>query len=426
MENEESILKYPFSLVDSCGSYLLLATHHRLVLYAMTTNQLWERRFDCEIIAMRGYSDDQCQRAAVATSNKQMFVFDVGTPSTAPACEWAHCLPKRVTCLEFADAGVLLVADRFGRVSRYRLDRDHSSQPPACTVTELPLELAHLSILTHLVLSKDARHIITADRDEKIRVSSFPDAFHIQCYCLGHLSFVTSLVEVDAHIVSASADGTLRIWDPQHGQLLHTEHIAEPNHDAVVMLASRPRVLTSSRTDVGPIIAAFVERGSAIHFYVIDVRNEAEPMMQVGHLDVPRPISAVFDQEGTLWVVTEHHPFIHCFCPPTFEETSHPDWFPDMAVQLRRNLEPARSVQAVRTFLETHLRQHTLRAKDYVQPNVMESNDRPSKKTRGSSASAAHPSAASSSHASGTAQPSSQKECDTSQRYGGGSMDVEM
>jgi len=37
------------------------------------------------------------------------------------------------------------------------------------------------------ILGADDRCVITSDRDEKIRVSAFPDAYNIHSYCLGHL-----------------------------------------------------------------------------------------------------------------------------------------------------------------------------------------------------------------------------------------------
>lgn len=43
------------------------------------------------------------------------------------------------------------------------------------------------------VLSPDDRFIVTADRDEKIRVSCLPNAYNIACYCLGHREFGNTL-----------------------------------------------------------------------------------------------------------------------------------------------------------------------------------------------------------------------------------------
>ncbi|CAG5116871.1 unnamed protein product [Candidula unifasciata] len=65
------------------------------------------------------------------------------------------------------------------------------------------------------VLTVDSdRLIVTSDRDEKIRISGYPDGYNIQAYCLGHTQFVISLAydERRKWLISASGDATLRVW----------------------------------------------------------------------------------------------------------------------------------------------------------------------------------------------------------------------
>ena len=71
-------------------------------------------------------------------------------------------------------------------------------------------------MLLDINISPCGNYIITSDRDEKIRVSRFPNAYNIHCYCLGHTDFVTSIQVVSNFqeniLISASGDGTIRTW----------------------------------------------------------------------------------------------------------------------------------------------------------------------------------------------------------------------
>jgi tRNA (guanine-N(7)-)-methyltransferase subunit TRM82 len=48
------------------------------------------------------------------------------------------------------------------------------------------LILGHTSLLTAFLLTPEESHIITADRDEHIRASWFPQGYMIESFCLGH------------------------------------------------------------------------------------------------------------------------------------------------------------------------------------------------------------------------------------------------
>lgn len=52
------------------------------------------------------------------------------------------------------------------------------------------LILGHASLLTSCLLAPDEKFIITADRDEHIRVSWYPEGYIIESYCLGHRKYV--------------------------------------------------------------------------------------------------------------------------------------------------------------------------------------------------------------------------------------------
>ena len=90
---------------------------------------------------------------------------------------------KRVSGMAFAHVEgndeVIVVGDKFGDVFVFPAGK------------EMKEKYAHImghtsSIITCLIMSLDGRYLITADRDEKIRVSRFPNAHVIETFCLGH------------------------------------------------------------------------------------------------------------------------------------------------------------------------------------------------------------------------------------------------
>lgn len=96
-------------------------------------------------------------------------------------------------------------------------------------VFERHLLLGHVSLLTAITLGHDEqgrRYIITADRDEHIRVSrgTREQAHVIESYCMGHEEFVHRLLIPSGGkgdvLVSAGGDEDLFMWRWREGTLL--------------------------------------------------------------------------------------------------------------------------------------------------------------------------------------------------------------
>ncbi|EDW27451.1 GL20260 [Drosophila persimilis] len=89
--------------------------------------------------------------------------------------------------------------------------------------------LGHLSIVYDVLWSEDQQYIITCDRDDKIRVTNYPATFDIHSYCLGHKEFVSGLAMLtEQHIISASGDKTLRVWNYTCGKELLLHELPAP------------------------------------------------------------------------------------------------------------------------------------------------------------------------------------------------------
>lgn len=105
------------------------------------------------------------------------------------------------------------------------------------------LLLGHVSMLTDIVTAEaDARkYIITADRDEHIRVSrSIPQSHIIEGFCFGHEAFINKLcITQSGRLVSGGGDAHLFVWDWQNFKLLTKLPLLDAAADH---LKSRPDV----------------------------------------------------------------------------------------------------------------------------------------------------------------------------------------
>ncbi|KAJ3863805.1 WD40 repeat-like protein [Lentinula novae-zelandiae] len=78
------------------------------------------------------------------------------------------------------------------------------------------LVLGHTSLLTCFLLTPDNKYIVTADRDEHIRVSWYPQGFCIESFCLGHTQFVSAIhfpSDQPDILISGGGDAELKLWD---------------------------------------------------------------------------------------------------------------------------------------------------------------------------------------------------------------------
>ncbi|XP_033752221.1 tRNA (guanine-N(7)-)-methyltransferase non-catalytic subunit wdr4-like [Pecten maximus] len=151
---------------------------------------------------------------AVCDIVKQLHLYDAET-------EWTRLitreLPRRCTAVTFTqDELHVLVADKTGDVYRYKV-RDEDTKQNSKSEDDnkgAQLMLGHLSMLLDVVLTQDDQYIVTCDRDEKIRVSHYPNSYNIHTFCLGHKGYVTNLVYVKENnlLISGGGEGEIIVW----------------------------------------------------------------------------------------------------------------------------------------------------------------------------------------------------------------------
>lgn len=125
-------------------------------------------------------------------------------------------LPRSASKIRFDMSSTrLLVADKTGDVLIFDILKEDKG-------TKI---LGHLSLLLNILQTNDGKFIITSDRDEKIRVSCYPNAYNIQTFCLGHKEFVMHielLPDLPEYLTSASGDGLVKVWNYTNGKLHYT------------------------------------------------------------------------------------------------------------------------------------------------------------------------------------------------------------
>ncbi|KAJ2064763.1 hypothetical protein GGI17_000739 [Coemansia sp. S146] len=259
---------------------------------------------------------------AICTVDKGVYIYETENWTTTRSLD----SEKRSNALVFDPSGEFLVtADKFG--DAYRV----GSSPD--TPAKLQLLLGHVSNLCTIDFSFNERpYVLTCDRDEKLRVSKYPNSYNIQSFGMGHTEFITSVAPARFALdnaVTASGDGTLRLWDMPTGELVQTVEMSkylakyyesgaavcsENTYEDRTAANQRYGVLRVRAVDAIEAFVAVVERIPAVLVFpfrqsklgepqVIDI---AQPPTDVGVLGDRLVVSCAPKASGELVVVLKY------------------------------------------------------------------------------------------------------------------------
>ncbi|CAL8387418.1 unnamed protein product [Gadus morhua 'NCC'] len=240
--------------------------------------------------------------AALTDDSKRLVLFRCDSPWQCISTRW---VVRRCTSLVFSQAeDQLLVADKSGDVYSFSVEEPHRTGE---------LKLGHLSMLLALTLSPDDRYVISADRDEKIRVSHLKSPHNIQAFCLAHREFVSSLLIPAAHrewLLSGSGDGNVILWQYESGRELQRWDMRklreapdgtkdgeeEEKRSAVSRITSSPD---------GLHVVVQCERAATVQ--MLSLEKGTEDRLTPSHqLTLPHcPLDITFDPRGRLWVLLD-------------------------------------------------------------------------------------------------------------------------
>jgi tRNA (guanine-N(7)-)-methyltransferase subunit TRM82 len=165
------------------------------------------------------------QQYVVGTSNDDKLALVFGAEKLDLVSK--RSFPKRPSAIDTTpDDLTLILGDKFGDVYAVPL----TSNEPLVTndeesaTSKNPI-LGHVSMLLDLVVveHQEKQYIITADRDEHIRVSLYPHCYVIERWLFAHKEFVSSLGVIpweSSLLISGGGDDFICLWRWTTGELL--------------------------------------------------------------------------------------------------------------------------------------------------------------------------------------------------------------
>ena len=309
--------------------------------------EIQQRDNAVQAVASKWEEDTRTLICAVSRYDKSICVYiisvsdspsgDEANSSTAVQPIVTYKTNKRCCSLQFAvipkaskgssEIMILIAGDLAGDATAFPVEKAAVEEEPP----KSRLLLGHTaSMLTQIkVVEGRECKILTSDRDEKIRVSSFPQTFHVEGYLLGHKAYVTDMDILDhKYCISTSGDGTIRLWDfttckevakvsvrGKHDKEEASESTNEraldddPNQVGSTGLKGiyNPPVRVASNKN-GTMVAVIRDLVNDVDFYSINLNETTAPSIEKNEsVKCPsQPLAIAFCENDTLYVLARN------------------------------------------------------------------------------------------------------------------------
>ncbi|XP_064262839.1 tRNA (guanine-N(7)-)-methyltransferase non-catalytic subunit WDR4 isoform X3 [Passer domesticus] len=233
---------------------------------------------------------------ALTDDSKRLILFRT-TPSWE--CVSVRFVSRRCTSLAITAAeDKIFVADKSGDVYSYSI-----TEPKA----DGKLELGHVSLLLDVALSADDQYILTADRDEKIRVSLTKAPYSIVSYCMGHREFVSKILVIPNCpdlLLSASGDSTLRLWEYKSGEEVHCCQLSTICGPQATKPDQKYTVSRITYCCQGGYVAILCDSIPTVYIFQLDAT--AQQLLYKQQISLKhKGWDIAFEEMGDLWILQE-------------------------------------------------------------------------------------------------------------------------
>lgn len=185
------------------------------------------------------------------------------------------------------------------------------------------------SVLTSIEIVEDDKgcsKILTSDRDEKVRVSSFPQTFHVEGYLLGHSSYVSDIKvirnsQLGPKCITCSGDGTMKLFDYQTCQEVTSISIPVQSSENEVSTDSSPIPVRLAINASGTVVAVMYCSFHIVQLFSITMKADDDSGTTIASLDhlqsidcQTNPLGIVFTADNSMNILTSDPKLIRLRC----------------------------------------------------------------------------------------------------------------
>lgn len=232
--------------------------------------------------------------AITTAEDKAIYIYRI-TTATDISCELLSKRESTRTSSSICfspDSEWLLLADKTGDCLLFDCRADNVTVPGQWI-------LAHFSMVLDILMAPNQQHIVTCDRDEKIRVTEYPKTTVIETYCLAHTEFVAAVellpTQPDSLLLSVSGDKTMKLWNYLSGNELQSVELSGP----ALRMATR-----KVSENVSHVAINLHESDSLLVVYAIEGNSNIRLIDEHRMDEVREVTSLMFDTDGNLLLAT--------------------------------------------------------------------------------------------------------------------------